>query len=182
MGGSTQSPAGDGAPRPPVLAHLTWREAHPGDAAAVTGAIDTWWPKVHIVHGVCPQLLEHMGDTCVIAEDDGVLVGFLIGYLSQRRPDAGYVHYAGVTSRVPRSRPGTRAASPLRGAGARAGPRLSRRRDGALEQGLDRLPQERRLHAEPGDIVVDGIPGWRDATGVGCDYVTMALRLDEGTL
>lgn len=77
-------------------AALTWRQAEPGDAEAVGQAIDDWWPGIHMAHAARPQLFEHLGDTCIIAEDDGVLVGFLVGFLSQRQADTGYVHHAGV--------------------------------------------------------------------------------------
>ncbi|HJW75871.1 MAG TPA: GNAT family N-acetyltransferase, partial [Thermoleophilia bacterium] len=81
---------------PAPLVGLTWRDAVPRDAAPVAAAIDDWWPGRHMVHAVCPQLLEHLGDTCVIAEVGGELVGFLVGFVSQRMPGTGYIHYAGV--------------------------------------------------------------------------------------
>lgn len=176
MSGSAARP-----PRPVCVSNLTWRQAEPGDAEAVCRAIDDWWPGIHMVHAVCPQLFEHLGDTCVIAEDDGRFVGFLVGFLSQRQADTGYVHYAGVHP-------------DYRGRGV--GHELYRRfADEARRRGRTRLlaetgtwnvksiafHQRMGFTLEPGDEVIDGLSVHHDAAGVGFDFVVMVLRLDEGT-
>jgi len=166
-------------PRPVGVLHLTWRQAEPGDAADVGRAIDAWWPGIHMVHAVCPQLFAHLGDTCVIAEDDGVLVGFLVGFLSQSLADTGYVHYAGVHP-------------DYRGRGV--GHELYRRfADEVRRRGCTKLLAETgtwnvksiAFHEkigfilQPGDEVIDGLPVHHDAAGVGFDFVVMVLPLDE---
>ncbi len=62
------------------MSAVAWHAAEPTDAGAVAQAIDDWWPGRHMVHAVCPQLFEHLGDTCIIGEEDGGLVGFLAGF------------------------------------------------------------------------------------------------------
>jgi len=168
-------------PRSVRVADLTWRPAKPTDAEAVGRAIDAWWPGLHMVHAVCPQLFEHLGDTCVIVEDDGRLVGFLVGFLSQRLADTGYVHYAGV-------HPDYRG----RGIGRELYRRFAdevRRRGGTgllAETGTWNVKsiafhRDLGFTLEPGDEIVDGLPVHHDAAGVGFDFVVMVLRLDEGT-
>ena len=165
---------------PPTHAGLAWRAAEPADAAAVSAAIDAWWPGQHMVHGVCPQLFEHMGDTCIIVEEQGRLVGFLVGYLSQRRPGAGYVHYAGVHP-------------DLRGGGLghemyRRFADLVRRRGGThlyAETGTwntRSIAFHRSIgfRLEPGDEVIEGIPVHHDEAGVGFDFVVMTMPLGQG--
>ena len=39
----------------------------------------------------------HFRDTSFVAERDGELAGFLVGFLSQSQPDAAYVHFVGVS-------------------------------------------------------------------------------------
>jgi ribosomal protein S18 acetylase RimI-like enzyme len=41
-------------------------------------------------------VLDHFHVTSTIAEADGALAGFLIGFLSPSRPDAAYIHFVGV--------------------------------------------------------------------------------------
>ena len=43
-----------------------------------------------------PLFLEHFGDTCLVVEDQGKLVAFLVGMFSQRYADTAYVHFLGV--------------------------------------------------------------------------------------
>jgi predicted GNAT superfamily acetyltransferase len=38
----------------------------------------------------------HFRETSFVAERDGELAGFLVGFLSQSSPDEAYVHFAGV--------------------------------------------------------------------------------------
>ena len=156
-----------------------WRTAEAGDAEAVVAAIDDWWPGIHMVHGVCPQLLEHFGDTSLIVEEDGDLVAFLVGFMSQRFPDAGYVHYMGV-------RPD------LRGGGL--GTEMYRRFAAfTRERGRARVLAEAgawnvrsiAFHKrvgftlEPGDEIVDGLPV-HHPEGHGFDYVAMVWELGAG--
>jgi GNAT superfamily N-acetyltransferase len=165
----------DDAPAP-----LAWRSAEPADAAVIAAAIEDWWPGGHIVHGICPQLLEHTGDTCCVVEERGDLVGFLVGYLSQRVPHAGYIHYAGV-------RPDRRG----RGIGRAMYGRFV---DAVRERGCSRVLAEtgtwnrpsiafhRRVGFVllPGGECVDGLPVHRDTTAMGFDYVRMELRFGDG--
>ena len=174
MSGSAARP-----PRPSRVAGLTWRLAEPTDAEAVGQAIDAWWPGIHMVHAVCPQLFEHLGDTCMIVEDDGRLVGFLVGFLSQRLADTGYVHYAGV-------HPDYRG----RGIGRELYRRFS---DEVRRRGGTRLLAETgtwnvksiAFHRDlgftilPGDEEVDGLPVSVDHGPQGDHVVRFELRLDE---
>jgi diaminobutyrate acetyltransferase len=42
-------------------------------------------------------LLRHFGDTCLVAESDGVIVGFLLGFRSQTRADLFFIWQIGVS-------------------------------------------------------------------------------------
>ena len=49
------------------------------------------------MRAMLPRLFfEHFRDTSFVAEEDGELVGFLCGFLSQTYPDQAYVHFVGV--------------------------------------------------------------------------------------
>ena len=165
---------------PDPLSALTWREAQAGDAVAVAVVIDEWWPGRHIIHGVCPQLFEHLGDTSLIVEDHGELVGFLVGYLSQRFPAAGYVHYAGV-------RPDWRGRGMGRAMYTRFAAIVRERgrtrvvaETGAWNRGSIAFHTRFGFTLDAGDEVIDGLPVHRDVTGLGFDYVRMVLRLEGG--
>jgi GNAT superfamily N-acetyltransferase len=161
------------------LSSLTWRQAEPRDAGPVVAAIDEWWPGRHMVHAVCPQLFEHLGDTCVIAEADGELVGFLVGFVSQRLPDTGYVHYAGVRPELRGCGVGKelylRFAESMRVRGCRC----LYAETGTWNTDSIAFHVRIGFELQPGDEVADGLPVHHDAAGVGFDYVTMVMPLDR---
>ena len=49
------------------------------------------------MRAMLPRLFfEHFRDTSFVAEEEGEVVGFLCGFLSQTYPDQAYVHFVGV--------------------------------------------------------------------------------------
>jgi ribosomal protein S18 acetylase RimI-like enzyme len=80
------------------------RQAREEDYPAIAGALQTWWTQPGMNEAgareraaLVPRLwLQHFAGTSLVAEDDGRLTGFLIGFLSKDRPDEGYIHFVGV--------------------------------------------------------------------------------------
>lgn len=71
------------------------RTALPSDHLRILAVCDDWWgrPVAHIL----PRLfLDHFHTTSLIAEAEGELAGFLIGFPSPSVPEEAYVHFAGV--------------------------------------------------------------------------------------
>jgi predicted GNAT superfamily acetyltransferase len=72
------------------------RPATAADHAPVLAIADEWWGG-RPVSGMAQRLFfEHFADTSLVAEDDGGLAGFLVGFLSHSRPDEAYVHLVGI--------------------------------------------------------------------------------------
>jgi predicted GNAT superfamily acetyltransferase len=73
-----------------------YRAFEPRDYDRLIGSIDDWWGGRNI-HGALQRLfVEHFGDTSFVVEEDGEITGFLVGFLSQSRPDEAYIHFVGV--------------------------------------------------------------------------------------
>jgi GNAT superfamily N-acetyltransferase len=162
------------------MSDVVWRTAEPEDAPVVVAAIEGWWSHAHMVHGVCPQLFQHMGDTCLIVEDGGEMIAFLVGFMSQRRPACGYVHYMGV-------RPDLRGQGLGRELYRRfaALTRARGRTEVFAEVGtwnVDSIAFHKTVGFEllPGDDVADGTPLFRDTGSRGVDYIEMVWHLDAG--
>jgi predicted GNAT superfamily acetyltransferase len=71
------------------------RTARPDDYEAIVSVLDEWWgrPMAHMM----PRLfLDHFHATSLIAERDGVLAGFLIGFHSPSSNGGAYIHFVGV--------------------------------------------------------------------------------------
>jgi ribosomal protein S18 acetylase RimI-like enzyme len=72
------------------------RSAEPSDFARVIEVIDQWWGGRQMAAMLPKLFFVHFRDTSFVAQDDGVLVGFLCGFRSQTFRDEAYVHFVGV--------------------------------------------------------------------------------------
>ena len=74
---------------------ITLRAATAADYDPIIAVVDDWWGRP--VRQALPRVfLDHFHATSTIAEADGALAAFLIGFLSPSQPDAAYIHFIGV--------------------------------------------------------------------------------------
>jgi hypothetical protein len=110
------------------------RTAAAADYDRIIAVLDDWWGRP-VRHSLPRVFLDHFYATSTVAESDGELAGFLIGFLSPSQPDAAYIHFVGVSPR-------------LRGRRQAGGPRDHR----PAERSVDRLPHRdglQRLRSHP---------------------------------
>ncbi|MBH0777765.1 GNAT family N-acetyltransferase [Nocardia sp. NEAU-351] len=88
----------------PDTTNLTFRTPTEDDHARVLAVVGDWWGGLGGDAGarqraaLLPRLFfQHFTDTSIVVEERGELVGFLIGFLSQSRPDEAYIHFVGVS-------------------------------------------------------------------------------------
>ena len=75
---------------------VTIKNAEPSDYDRISPIVDDWWGGRQM-RALLPRLFfEHFRETSFVAEEDGELVGFLNGFLSQTFPDEAYIHFVGV--------------------------------------------------------------------------------------
>jgi GNAT superfamily N-acetyltransferase len=74
---------------------LTVRPARPADFDTIIAVVDDWWGRA-MSAGLPRLFLDHFFGTSLIAEHDGELAGFLIGFLSPSKPQDAYIHFARV--------------------------------------------------------------------------------------
>jgi ribosomal protein S18 acetylase RimI-like enzyme len=78
-----------------VTPDITLRTARPEDFDPIIAVVDDWWGRP--IRPSLPRVfLDHFHATSTIAEADGALAGFLVGFLSPSQPDAAYIHFVGV--------------------------------------------------------------------------------------
>lgn len=65
------------------------------DYLEIVSVIDHWWggPTSALAH---PLFFYELGDQALIAEDDGRMAGFLLGFVTAKEPRVGYVHLVGI--------------------------------------------------------------------------------------
>ena len=61
----------------------------------IVSVLDRWWagPSGERAH---PIFFYELGDQALIAEDNGELLGFLLGFVAPTTPPIGYVHLVGI--------------------------------------------------------------------------------------
>ncbi len=85
---------------------ITTRPLTKADYDHIVRVIDKWWggPTSALAH---PVYFYELGDLAMVAETDGVMVGFLLGFIAHRGP-TGYVHLVGIHPDYRRMQVGTR--------------------------------------------------------------------------
>ena len=82
------------------MAELTWNHLTEGDHVDVLDAVHRWWGDdgagAHRASLLPRLFFQHFAPTSFVVRDQGVLVGFLIGFVSQTHRDEAYIHFVGV--------------------------------------------------------------------------------------
>jgi len=93
-----------------VSAGLAFRRPEPEDHSRILAELGRWWGGLGGEEGarqralLLPRLyFQHFNDSSILVERDGEPVAFLIGFLSQSRPDEAYIHFVGVAPELQRS-------------------------------------------------------------------------------
>jgi ribosomal protein S18 acetylase RimI-like enzyme len=156
---------------------VEFRAATGADHARVVAVVDEWWGGRPMASMVQRLFFEHFGETSFIAEADGELAGFLIGFISPSKAQTAYVHFIGVD-------PGRR--------GTGLGSELYRRffvhaRDagcgwvecitGPVNTGSIAFHTRLGFRIVPGGVVQDGVDVHPDYDGPGADRVLFSYEL-----
>ena len=75
---------------------LTVRHIEPSDYQPVISVLNDWWGGRNMSDMLPKLFFVHFRETSFVAEAEGKIVGFLIGFVSQTFPDQAYIHFAGV--------------------------------------------------------------------------------------
>jgi pimeloyl-ACP methyl ester carboxylesterase/GNAT superfamily N-acetyltransferase len=75
---------------------FTLRHPVETDHARVLAVLSDWWGGRDLSHLLPRLYFQHFNDTSFIVEEDGKLVAFLIGFLSQSQSHTAYIHFVGV--------------------------------------------------------------------------------------
>lgn len=68
------------------------RPAAAGDYDLIVSVVNDWWGR-DVVPGVPRLFLHHFHSTSLVAETNGTMTGFLVGFISPSSPDEAYIHY-----------------------------------------------------------------------------------------
>ncbi|EGW39299.1 GNAT family N-acetyltransferase [Desulfosporosinus sp. OT] len=72
------------------------RKIEKSDYTPIISVVDEWWGGRHMADMLPKLFFRHFKDTSFIAEVDGDLGAFLIGFISQSHSNEAYIHFIGV--------------------------------------------------------------------------------------
>ncbi|MED3802213.1 GNAT family N-acetyltransferase [Lysinibacillus xylanilyticus] len=72
------------------------RSVKSSDYYVISPLIHEWWGGRNMSDMLPKLFFDHFTQTSFVAEKDGKLVGFLIGFLSQTHSNEAYIHFVGV--------------------------------------------------------------------------------------
>ena len=75
---------------------ISIRRVEPSDYEPVIAVVDDWWGGRAVSDLLPKPFFIHFRETSFVAEKDGRLTGFLVGFLSQTLANEAYIHFAGV--------------------------------------------------------------------------------------
>ncbi len=75
---------------------MTIRKAREGDFVACVAIARRAWPEFHERESIYHLFCKFFSDTCFVAEADGAVGGFLLGFVSQVDPEEAYIHLVAV--------------------------------------------------------------------------------------
>ena len=75
---------------------VLFRHVESTDYQPIISVINDWWGGRQMADMLPKLFFVHFQSTSFVAEDDGTIVGFLIGFVSQTFPQEAYIHFAGV--------------------------------------------------------------------------------------
>lgn len=154
------------------------RPLTPADFEAVVEVVDGWWGRP--MGPALPRLLFlHFHDTSLIAEREGRLVGFLIGFRSQAHPEQAYIHFVGVEPSQRGTGLGRRLYERFFDLARARGCRVVHSITSPSNRGSVAFHQAMGFRLLPGEAEVDGLPVHPNWDGQGAARVRFERRLDR---
>jgi predicted GNAT superfamily acetyltransferase len=148
--------------------------------------MDRWWAEFRGQDGakeramLLPRLyFQHFADSSHLVERDNEVIGFLIGFLSQSRPDESYVHFVGVAPDYRGQGLARHLYERFFGYSVHNARSAVRAITSAGNAGSHAFHTSIGFIAEPGPAELDGRPVQPDYDGPGFDRVTFLRRLDD---
>ncbi|WML43833.1 GNAT family N-acetyltransferase [Neobacillus sp. PS3-40] len=72
------------------------RSVEGSDYYIISPLLNDWWGGRQMAEMLPKLFFEYFRNTSFIAEKDGQIIGFLIGFLSQSKAEEAYIHFVGV--------------------------------------------------------------------------------------
>lgn len=156
------------------------RNAQSRDYPRVIAVINDWWGGRAMADMLPKLFFDHFGDTSFVAETDGELAGFLVGFISQAKPEEAYVHFIGVNPQLRQSGLAQRLYHQFFDVVRARGCRLVRCVTSPVNKASILFHTRIGFQIDPGNGVIEGVPVTCNYDGRGQDRVLFTYHLVEG--
>ncbi|MDN9010920.1 GNAT family N-acetyltransferase [Brevibacillus laterosporus] len=153
------------------------RHVNPSDYAIVSPLINEWWGGRQMADMLPKLFFEHFTHTSFIAEKNGELIGFLIGFLSQTHADEAYIHFVGIHPEYRRNQLGKRLYEQFFQKVLESNRHVVRCVTSPVNKASIAYHLKMEFEIEQGDTKVDGIPVFADYDGKNGHRVLFVKRL-----
>lgn len=160
------------------MTDVTIRTAETEDHARAIEAMDEWWRGSMVSQLISRFHFVHFKETCFVAERDGQLAGFLVGFLSQSHEDEAYIHFVGVAPGMRRAGVGRKLYESFFDAARARGRRVVRSVTSPGNKESVAFHLRMGFEIEPQEHEEDGLPVLVNHDGRGGSRVLFIKRLD----
>jgi predicted GNAT superfamily acetyltransferase len=154
------------------------RNVKGSDYYVISSLINEWWGGRQMSDMLPKLFFVHFNNTSFIAEKDGEIVGFLIGFLSQSDTDVAYIHFVGVNPEYRKNQIGKQLYNEF----FNVVKKNNRNSVHAVTSPVNKVSiayhTKVGFHIENGDKEVDGVSVFSDYDGPNQDRVLFAKRVD----
>ncbi len=151
------------------------RHAEPEDYQPIIAVLDHWWGR-QLTHMPHKLFFIHFRDTSFVVEEEGKLIGFLAGFLSQTFLDEAYIHFVGVHPERRKAGIGRKLYERFFDAASKNGRNTVRCITSPVNKASIAFHLRLGFEIEPQETEVDGIPVYRNYDGRGSDRVLFVKR------
>jgi ribosomal protein S18 acetylase RimI-like enzyme len=156
------------------------RHAKPSDYKAIIDVVDNWWGGRRMADMLPKLFFVHFQPTSFVAEHGAMVVGFVVGFVSQTSPDEAYIHFAGVHPEFRNSGLARVLYEKFFAAVAKQGSRTVRCVTSPVNKGSISFHHRMGFSAEDSENVIDGVPIFEGYDGKGEDRVLLSKSLSVG--
>ena len=153
------------------------RHADADDYRVIIAAVDEWWGGRRMAQMLPKLFFVHFCPTSFVAEQDGLIIGFVVALVSQSYPDEGYIHFVGVHPNFREGGLGHQLYKRVFEALIRNGCRVVRCVTSPVNKNSIAFHLHLGFQPEISEKVVEGIPVFEDYDGPGEDRVLFSKIL-----
>lgn len=156
------------------------RHAEPSDYQPIIAVVDEWWGGRKMADMLPKLFFVHFQPTSFVAEHNGMVAGFVTGFVSQTVPDEAYIHFVGVHPEFRKQGLACALYEKFFAAVADLGCRTVRCVTSPLNKGSILFHQSMGFSVMGSEKMVDGIPVFEGYDGKGEDRVLFSKILGVG--